>query len=649
MAKLSHDGIERLERLRRLLLEEEEEVRARSHSLREGKSPTELEQAGVLLRGARVVDRRAALLGRLRLILGEDNNRPGHLGRFEAGPGSSVAILERDEEGRLTPAGHGLVARRSRGHFEVVFDGVVDVGGVEVIDLLRGDDEVTLRRMKEGISTALSSEGRTARLIEILLGLVPPRPPRQSELQVDLALNEDQRIAVQRALLAEDVALVHGPPGTGKTHVLTEIVCQYVERGARVLALTASNAAIDHLALSLLGRVPDMRLARVGDPARVASDLEAHTLASLTEAHPHRTLARGLVEQAFEVLRTARRRSDRGREAWQREREAKAEAGRLFAEARRLERTAATDVLDKTRVLCGTLTGRFDELVSDSFDVLVVDEASQALTPAVLLGALAAERVVLAGDHKQLPPVVLSDKALRGGLGRTVFAELCDADEKRGFEVSRMLTVQHRMHEDLMRFPSRRSYAGRLVAHPAVAGRTLFDIIPAGERQVSLPERVLDVVDTAGTGFEELPGEGQSKENDGEAALVARLVRDLIDAGLLPGDVGVITPYAAQAARLQATLLDLVDRGLEVSSVDAFQGREKEAVVFSAVRSNVAGEVGFLADARRLNVAITRARRKLIVVGDSATLSADPEWRALFEDAIARTAYRSAFEIPEPA
>jgi superfamily I DNA and/or RNA helicase len=206
-----------------------------------------------------------------------------------------------------------------------------------------------------------------------------------------------------------------------------------------------------------------------------------------------------------------------------------------------------------------------------------------------------------------------------------------------------MLTVQHRMHEDLMAFPSTRFYGGQLVAHDSVAHATLGLDDDDGP---SLPSRVLDLVDTAGAGFEEVASDGGSYKNEGEARLVKTIVDDLVGRGVAPGDIGVITPYAAQAALLgRGALSPLVDMGLEVDSVDGFQGREKRVIVFSAVRSNTDGVVGFLKDERRLNVAITRAKHKLVVIGDSATLSADEHWRALFDHGIAAAAYRSVFEI----
>jgi hypothetical protein len=657
LATLPHDVARRLDALSRALDAEEREVRARSDALLRDATTKQLEERGVLLRRARVLDQHPTLLGRVRVTVGDDPNRQGHVDRFDVRAGGVVVLLDKDEEGRPLPVGHGVVARRRRGQLEIVFDGVDAARDIDVddgVDLLRGEDEVTIRRLREGLARARTATGRGARLVEVLLGATPPRPTRQPAAQgqalgLGATLNDDQRAAAVHALLAEDVALVHGPPGTGKTHVLVEIIQRCVDRGERVLALTASNAAIDHLALSLLRTAPSLALARAGDPARTAPELEAHTLVALTEAHPHRKMARDLVEQARGLLGGARRRSDRGREAWAREREARVEAGKLFAEARRLERIAAADVLSRTRVLCGTLTGRLDDLLGDpagdgaDFDVLVVDEASQALTPAVLCGVPWVKRVVLAGDHKQLPPVVVADEAARLGLGDTAFATLCGSDVNGA--VSHMLTVQHRMHEDIMRWPSSTSYGGRLVAHPSVA-TALLSLPEADATALMRPAQPLDVVDTAGAGFdEESAPDSASKENPGEARLVSLLVRALVDAGLAAADVGVITPYAAQSARLQAELADLVDGGLEVDSVDGFQGREKEAIVFSAVRSNTGGDVGFLADLRRLNVAVTRAKKKLFVVGDSATLSTDAAWRSLFDDAIARGCYRSAFEI----
>lgn len=644
---------EALERLLQDLAREEAVARDRVDALTKAAPPKVLEERGVLLRKGRIVDHQPSMLGRVRVVVGEDDNRPGHVDRFDVRPGGTVHLLERGEDGSATVVGHAVVTRRRRGQLHLMFDGgdaASDLDNGDVVDLLVGFDEVTLRRYRDGVSRARRATGRTARLVEHLLGVVSPRPTvltTKADLRLSPVLNDDQRTAAMHALLTQDVALVHGPPGTGKTRVLVDVVVAAVARGERVLCLCASNAAVDHLAISILAAAPQTAIARLGDPARAHEALEAHTLYALTQHHPHRVLAKDLLDQAHKLLRGARRRSDNGREAWQRERDARVAAGTLFADARRLERTAADDVLNKTRVLCGTLTGRLDELLDPErpFDLLVVDEASQALTPALLLPLplLATDgRIVLAGDHKQLPPVVLADDAT--ALRQTAFSRLREGDSAGAY--SHMLTVQHRMHELLMWFPSERFYSGALIAHPSVATATLPDSSATADG-IALPARVLDVIDTAGAGFDEGKAtDSSSIDNAGEARVVGLLVRDLIDRGVVAVDeIGVITPYSAQSARLQRELGALIDAGLEVDSVDGFQGREKRVIVFSAVRSNERAEVGFLADERRLNVAITRAKQKLIVIGDSATLSSDANWRALFDHAIAVGGYRSVFEI----
>jgi superfamily I DNA and/or RNA helicase len=646
-SQLAHPVTERIDRLRALLEEEAAEVRARNEELHKSKGERELEEAGVLLRGARLDNTSRALFGRVKVLLREDPARRGHLDRFEVRPGSVVNVRGTDDSGNPALGAAGIVTARRPGRLTVVFDETPSNVETRGIDLLRSDDDVTLRRLRDGLDRAARTEGSAAKLIETVLGHRAPRAVRPGAYQpLDDQLNDDQQRASTLGVFAEDLALVHGPPGTGKTRVLVDVVRQCVERGERVLCLTASNAAVDNLALGLIRAAPDLRLARAGHPARVHPALEERTLMGLTQQHELRKLARNLFDEAHELLRTARRRSDRGREAWRREREARVEAGRLFADARRLERQAVDDVLEKTRVLCGTLTGYESELPDDvRFDVLIVDEASQALTPALLLGVQRAGRVVLAGDHRQLPPTVISKGAARGGLPVTAFDELMAHEQADGF--AHMLTVQHRMHEDLMAFPSDRFYESRLRAHEAVAAHTLADL-DVGASDDLRPERAFEVIDTAGAGHEERSHEGtESRENPGEAELVERLVRAAIVGGLSPEHIGVVTPYAAQSALIATTLHELVEEGLEVDSVDGFQGREKELILVSAVRSNTLGEVGFVSDVRRLNVAITRARRKLVVIGDSATLSSDETWRAFFQHAMDTGVYRSCFELVE--
>ncbi|MGA8890869.1 MAG: AAA domain-containing protein, partial [Anaeromyxobacteraceae bacterium] len=370
---------------------------------------------------------------------------------------------------------------------------------------------------------------------------------------------------------------------------------------------------------------------RVGHPARVVPALLDHTLEARVAGHESARIAEGLVEEALSLRRDARKRKERrgpGRfsEARAGEREARA----LLAEARRLEEKAEREVLDRTPVVVATLTGQDAPALSGRrFGLAVVDEATQATEPAVLLALLRADRAVLAGDHLQLPPTVISAAAAQGGLGLSLFERLVDA---HGDAVKVTLVEQRRMNEDIMAFPSRASYGGALRAHPAVAGWRLDD-------------EPLLFVDTAGTGFEEGAPEGSdSRHNEGEAALAAREVERVLALGVAPTDVAVISPYDAQVQRIRQLLAPRVDEGLEVDTVDGFQGREKEAVVVSLVRSNEEGEVGFLADVRRMNVAITRARKKLVVVGDSATVARHPYYESFVRHAQEVGAWRSAWE-----
>ena len=258
----------------------------------------------------------------------------------------------------------------------------------------------------------------------------------------------------------------------------------------------------------------------------------------------------------------------------------------------------------------------------------MIDEATQAVEPAAYLALLRAERAILAGDHLQLAPTVLSVEAQKGGLATSLFERIALA------QPAAMVTLaeQYRMNDAILRYPNAALYGGALRSHPAVAKHAIDDA-------------PLEVIDTAGRGFEEeTPEASESKANEGEAALAAAEVERLLEKGLAPADIAVIAPYDAQVQRLRQMLVARLDQGLEVDTVDGFQGREKEAVVVTLVRSNEDGEVGFLADIRRMNVALTRARKKLVVIGDSATVSRHPFYEGFFRDAEKQGAWRSAWD-----
>lgn len=648
-----HDAEDALDHWTRLLGLEAEAVRAEAEQAAADASPKAMDAAGLLLREARVVDGRPALHGEWRVRFEAAADRPMQLDRFRARPGAVVRwLLDDDEDGLL-----GVVALKSRRRLDVVFrrplDHVPDHARLRI-----EPDAQTHARLVAATAAAGRARGQPGQLVDILLGVQDPRPtPATKGTVIDAALNDAQRAACVHGEHAPDIALVHGPFGTGKTRSLVEIVRRLVARGERVLCLAASNAAVDHLAAALLAADAALPLVRMGHSARVSGAVLAHTLQAQTEAHPRYALAKQARAEAHALMAGAVRRSDSPREAGQRRREARAAARPLWEQARALERQAADAVLDGVRVVCGTLTGysqglppawRGDaEAGKPFFDTAVVDEASQVLTPALFLAALNTRRLVLAGDHLQLPPTVISMDAAKAGLADTAFEQLMTRPDAGGF--SHMLNVQHRMSDALMAFSNAQFYGGALSSHGANAGQILalsgaHAADAAAELRVDAP---FEVVDTAGAGFEEhQAGVGASRENLGEARVVAHFVQHALDAGVPASRIGVITPYRAQVGQLATLLEDAVAAGLEVDSVDGFQGREKDVIVFSAVRSNHTGEVGFLADPRRLNVALTRARFKCVVVADLGTVSSTPVFAALSEHAMASGAYRSVYEIP---
>ena len=612
-----------LARLGQLLDAEREEERRRLAEARGRLSLAEREARGLAVADVEAVEE-GALAGRA-LVAYERAGRGIEGARL--GAGALVAVTLR--RGQRDDAPRGVVARRTARRISIAFDEPPPdwaVDGRVVLEL--EPSPVTWERLAAGLRR-MAGEPAGRRWAGVLGG-APPRlaaAPRGPDLPVELA--EEQRRALELADRAEDLALVHGPPGTGKTTVLVEVIRRAVARGERVLAAAPSNLATDNLLERLLA--VGVAGVRVGHPARVLEPLLGRTLEALSADRPSARIARDLVDEALALRRRAsRRRERRGPGRFSEARAAERDARSLLAEARALEARAEAEVLERAPVVLATLTGLDGgALAGRRFDLAVVDEATQATEPATYLALLRADRAVLAGDHLQLPPTVLSAEAAAGGLGRSLFERLADL---HGAAAMVTLAEQRRMHEEIMRFPSEALYGGRLRAHPSVARRAL-DAAP------------FELVDTSGRGFEEATPEGsESRENEGEAALCAAEVERILALGVAPGEVAVIAPYEAQVQRLRALLAARIEAGLEVDTVDGFQGREKEAVVVSLVRSNPGGEVGFLADVRRLNVALTRARAKLVVVGDGATVARHPFLARLLEHAQATGAWRSAWD-----
>ena len=526
---------------------------------------------------------------------------------------------------------HGVVSAR-RNDFIEVSVGEWPEGERFRLDL--SPDEITRRRQAAALQAVAQARGRTGELRQVLLGEREPRFAELPDGEFSATLNPSQQDAVRFALAAQDLAIIHGPPGTGKTTTLVELIGQAIDRGDKVLACAPSNTAVDNLLERLVAA--GRNVVRVGHPARVDERLRGHTLDALAARQAIMGVVRDMEREAEQLFRQAGRYT-RAKPAPGAKQQMRRDARRLKADARLLERQAVESVLDRADVVCGTTTFS-EELLGDlRFDLAVIDEACQSTEPGCWIPVLRAEKIVLAGDHCQLPPTVLSAQAAREGLATSMLERLVS---HYGDSIKRQLDVQYRMHTHIMQFSSAQFYNDSLEAHESVASHLLQDL-PRVEPSLLTSEPVA-FIDTAGADWnEELEPDGQSKRNPEEGAFVLRKVRELYEAGLRPQDIAVIAPYAAQVRWLRE---HWDGDELEIDTVDGFQGREKEAVLISCVRSNATGEIGFLADARRMNVALTRARRKLIVVGDSATLGGHAFYAALLSYFESIDAYRSVWE-----
>lgn len=531
------------------------------------------------------------------------------------------------------------------------FEITVAVNGAEAIQAPKGKcqldvlgSEATYKRMKKALNTVQSTEKKElVRLREVFMQLEPPTFEQDRE-PVDFfndGLNKWQKEAVEKALAANEVALVHGPPGTGKTTVLVEIIRQAVARGARVLASAPSNIAVDNLLEKLLDT--DLHVVRMGHPARILDSLRHATLSAQVTEHGDQSYIRELDQQRERLIRQRNRAVDRGQGlSWEERKQMDREIQGLWQEARDIEYGLGKQILAEADVVLVTHGGISKPILKKLFDVVIMDEASQATEPLSWIPITQAKKVIFAGDPLQLPPTIYSEEAKSKGLSTTLFERLQTFLPE---EAQTLLRVQYRMHETIMGFSSQQFYNGALEAAESVKAHTAAELENVNE--TALTQVPLIFVDTAGTGYDESWNDLlESRENEGEAKLALYLYTQLRDAGIPAHSIALLTPYVAQARLLRQ--LSGNDRAVEIGSIDGFQGREKEAVILSLVRSNDKGEVGFLSDTRRMNVGMTRARRLLIVLGDSGTLSQNPFYLKFIEYTDSHHAHHSAWEWIQP-
>ncbi|MBK8615904.1 MAG: IGHMBP2 family helicase [Anaerolineales bacterium] len=500
----------------------------------------------------------------------------------------------------------------------------------------RATDEIARFRQRQAMELARGASGgsRLEVLRDVLIGAVGPVFEKIEPIQpINKNLNQSQIDAVQFALSAEDIAIIHGPPGTGKTTTLVELIAQITRKGQSVLAVASSNLAVDNLLERLIAA--GEHAIRLGHPARVTPELREHTLDLLVEKHPDVKIANKLTRDAY-ALRGQAERYTRAKPEPGARQAMRQESKDMLREARKIEEQITTGILSKARIVCATATGLDrDRLEGKYFDWCIMDEASQSTEPAAWIPIQYAQRLVLAGDHFQLPPTIISSEAVKGGFDISLMERLLT---NIGPSISRRLDVQYRMHHDIMSFSSDVFYENSLQADKSVRTALLTDLPTVTDSP--LTNCPVHFIDTAGASYdEETEPNGDSRLNPLEAELVIKKVNELIEAGVSADMIAVISPYSAQVRYLRERLPEI-----EIDSVDGFQGREKEVVIVSLVRSNREGEVGFLSDTRRMNVALTRARRKLIVIGDSATITSHGFYQRMVNYFESIGAYHSVWE-----
>lgn len=462
-------------------------------------------------------------------------------------------------------------------------------------------------------------------------------------IKAHYGLNDRQSLALFNVVdQTPPCFLLHGPPGTGKTKTLAAMVHRLVRTSGSkrpsVLLCATSNAAVDVLVEAV--HKQGIHVARLGHPARVDPKVVDLTMDAQIANHPKSLLAGDLRKEARALFASSKKQKDsRGADRFAQAREERIRGKELLGEVKKLEREAEAMIAETVEVFAATLS-LCDQgiLAKRTFDWVVVDEATQALEPMAYWAFLKGKHVVLAGDHQQLGPVVRSPEAQQAGLGAGLFERLMTLKA----EVPHvMLNEQYRMHPDIMAFPSAKSYAGQLLcarSGPYWSPSTASGFAP------------MMFLDTAGAGLEESVHEySESLINLGEAKLITFWYESLTKHGLLPDDIAIIATYRAQVDYIEERLRNVSEPLPEIDTVDAFQGREKEAVLVSCVRSNAEGRIGFLKESRRANVAITRAKSHLFLVGDSATLSADPYWCELIEFITTQGGYRSVWDFAEGA
>jgi len=480
-------------------------------------------------------------------------------------------------------------------------------------------DDKSFKFMLHALKSIKNGEDKnTAKLFDIIHGIKASKNVINSqELKAD-TLNKSQGIAAKAVIENLDVCVLHGPPGTGKTTTLVAAVKELLKKGEKIAVTAPSNAAVDHFTRCLIKE--DVRVLRIGNATKVDENLYPHTTEGVAQNSEEQKRIKRLKKQASELRKMAQQyKRSFGKSEREQRKLLYQEVKSIRQEIKQLESFSLEKAVSKAQVISGTPVGLQDELLKEiKFDSLLIDEAGQCLEPMAWVAIEKANKVVLAGDHFQLPPTVISDSAAREGLSTSILEKCFHLDIP-----NYLLNTQYRMLEKIAGFSSAYFYKNELLT---------------GDKLKENDENALFFYDTAGYEAGEKQGEdGYSLSNPEELNVINKIIETH---NINPENTAFISPYAAQVSLAKKLL-----NGIKCSTIDSFQGQEKEVIILSLVRSNANGNIGFLKDYRRMNVALTRAQKQLIVVGDSATFGNDEFYSKFLNYTEEKMAYKSVFEI----
>jgi len=498
-------------------------------------------------------------------------------------------------------------------------------------------DERTYLEMEKALNTVMkANKDRLAELRSVLLGNLPSRTTALQPASID-SLNPHQNQAVAQILGTQDVAVIHGPPGTGKTTTLVQAIKSLAKKEHGILVCAPSNAAVDLLTERLAAE--ELIVVRIGNISRVDEGIIQHTLEAKLSNHPESKNIKKIKIQAANARKKAKqfKRKFGHKERMERN-ELFKESKELTAWVNQLEERLLDQILESAHVITCTLVGSTHKALSKKkFKTICIDEAAQALEPASWIPILKASRVILAGDPFQLPPTVKSRSAQKEGLNVTLIEKCLDH-----LSTVNLLKTQYRMNEAIMGFSNQEFYNNELTADESVK-----------DHQLALdPEEAIQFIDTAGCGFEEkVNPKFASRYNPDEFQILCEHLYQLHalykEQEVEMPSIGIISPYKEQAVYMRNQIEEdplLEGTIFSVNTIDSFQGQERDIIYISLVRSNDKGEIGFLKDYRRMNVAMTRAKKKLVVIGDSATIGSDPFYSKFLDYCDKYGAYKTAWE-----